>query len=211
MEITQLTQSSGESFVVELENGESFKTVLSVVADFSLYSGRELSDEELCEVRDASSLGKAKQRALRIIGAAALSEAALYERLVQKGESVGNAAACVSWLKDLGFLDDVEYAKNLVRHYAQKGFGRARVRDELYKRRVPRIYWDEALEQMPEQDDTIDRLLEKKLTYGAPCKKELKRATDALLRRGFSWEDVRAAISRYNDTHNISDTIEEDY
>ena len=205
MEITKLTQSSGESFVIELENGEVFKTVLSVVADFSLYSGRDLSDDELLEVQNASSLGKAKQRALRIIGAVPLSEAALYERLVQKGESEGNAAACVAWLKSLGFLDDIEYAKNLVRHYAQKGYGRLRIRDELYRRKIPRIYWDEALEQMPEPEDTIDRLLQKKLRSEEPDKKEIKRATDALLRRGFSWEEVRSALSRYSDAIAIED------
>lgn len=198
MEITLLKQTGAENYIIELSNGESLKTVFTVVADFSLYTGRELSDGELAAVKEASSLGCAKQRALRILGAASMSEMSLFDRLVLKGESERNAAQCVAWLKGLGYLDDTQYAKRLVSHYAKKGYGKARVRDELYRRKVPRALWDEALEAFPEQVETIDSLLRAKLKSENPDRKELKRATDALLRRGFSWEEVKSAVRRFS-------------
>lgn len=201
MEITLLKQTGGEAYVMELSNGESIKTVLSVVSDYSLYEGRELSDEELEAVRDASSLGRAKLRALRIIGAAAMSETALYERLVQKGESEKNAAACIAWLKSLGFLNDEAYAKQLVSHYAAKGYGKMRVRDELYRHKVPRRMWEDALSDFPDQSETIDKFLRTKIKSDNPDRKELKRASDALIRRGYSWNEVREAMNRYNGFH----------
>lgn len=197
MEIKLLKQTGGEAYVIELSNGESIKTVLNVVTEFSLYEGRQLTDEELEEVRDASTLGRAKLRALRIIGAAAMSETALYERLVQKGESEKNAAACVAWLKRLGFLDDWAYAEQLVSRYAAKGYGKLRVRDELYKHKVPSNMWDDVLSDFPHQSEAIDKFLRSKLHSETPDRKELKRACDALMRRGYSWSEVREAINRY--------------
>jgi len=200
VEITLLKQTGAESYIIELSSGESLKTVFTVVADFSLYTGRELSASELAAVREASNLGCAKQRALRIIGAAPMSEMSLFDRMVQKGESEKNAAECVAWLRGLGYLDDTQYARQLAVHYANMGYGKNRVRDELYRRKVPRALWDEALEAFPEPGEAIDTLLRAKLKSENPDRKELKRATDALLRRGFSWEEVKSAVRRFSDS-----------
>ena len=72
------------------------------------------------------------------------------------------------------------------------------MRDELFKRKVPRELWDEALEELPEQDDAVDRLLRSRLRGADPeDRTALKKATDALLRRGFSWEEIKTAVERY--------------
>jgi len=92
-----------------------------------------------------------------------------------------------------------------VRHYAAKGYGERRIRDELYRRKIPKEYWDAALEEMPEQDDKIDRLLRSRLRSEDPDRAEIKKATDFLLRRGFGWDEIKSALARYNSY------IEEDY
>lgn len=196
--ITALRQLSPERFELSIDGGESFKTTLNVVADFSLYAGRELTEEELEAVRSASELGRARERALRIIGTRPHSSRELYDKLVEKGESEENAAACVAWLIDAHLLDDEDYAAMVVRHCAAKGYGEKRVRSELFRRKLPRELWEPALEAMPEPDETIDRLLRSRLRSSEPDRAELKKATDALLRRGYGWEDIRAAVSRYN-------------
>jgi SOS response regulatory protein OraA/RecX len=43
----------------------------------------------------------------------------------------------------------------------------------------------------------IDELLQKKLKNYNPDRRELKKAVDSLYRRGFSWEEISAAILRY--------------
>ena len=84
----------------------------------------------------------------------------------------------------------------VVRHYAAKGYGRARIREELRRRKLPRELWDAALEELPEQSDTVERLLMQKLRGRAPEGAELRRACAALIRRGFSWEEVSSAAKR---------------
>ena len=96
----------------------------------------------------------------------------------------------------LCLLDDGEYAAMLVRHYAAKGFGVRRIRDELHRRKIPRELWDEALSELPEQDNTVDKLLRARLRSAEPDRVELKRATDALMRRGFTWDEIRQAVER---------------
>ena len=145
---------------------------------------------------EADALSKTKDRALKFLGMRPFGERELYDRLVEKGETEQNAAAVIAWLLELRLLDDGEYAAMLVRHYAAKGYGPRRIRGELHRRKIPRELWDEALSSLPEQDDTIDKLLRARLRSDEPDRVELKRATDALLRRGFNWDEIKAAVER---------------
>ena len=101
-------------------------------------------------------------------------------------------------MEELGYLNEPEYAGRIVQHYARKGFGERKIRDELYRRGVPRELWDEALAQIEEEDNVfaIDAFLEKKLK-GSHDPKDVKRASDALARRGFAWPEISDALRRY--------------
>ena len=100
-------------------------------------------------------------------------------------------------LEELGYLNDAAYAGQVVRHYSGKGYGERKVRDELYRRGIPREMWDEALEQSREPAQAIDDFLEKKLSGRVPDRKELKRISDALVRRGYRWSDINEGLRRY--------------
>lgn len=198
MTVTELREIRPEHYEVKFSDGSSMKMGLAVIADFSLYTGRELTQEEFAAITDASGLGRAKERALRMIGARPLSERELYDKLIEKGESEHHAAAVVARMLELRLIDDGEYARMLVRHYAAKGYGARRVRDELYRHKVNREHWDAALEEMPEADDTLDRLLASRMRGAPPSDRAaVKKASDALVRRGYSWEEIRSALYRY--------------
>ena len=100
-------------------------------------------------------------------------------------------------LVSLGFVDDRRYAPIVVRHYAAKGYGALRIRGELQRRGIPRELWDEAMAEMPEQDDTVDRLLRGKLRGAEIGDREaLRKATDMLRRKGYGWDEINAAVER---------------
>ena len=99
---------------------------------------------------------------------------------------------------DYGFVNDEEYAGMIARHYAAMGYGPGRVRTELHRRGVPKELWDDALAEMPEGTDTIDRLLATKLRgRDASDRKERDKAAAALFRKGYSWDAIRGALARY--------------
>jgi len=145
-----------------------------------------------------SNLEETKKRALKILGSRNFSEQEMLKRLTSKGETEENAAEAVRWLVELGYINDSDYATLIVRHYSAKGYGETRIRDELYKRGIPRDLWDEKLEEIDdgEMNDVALEFLKKKLR-GSEDKDDLRRASDALVRRGFSFDDARAVINRY--------------
>lgn len=203
--LTELKQTGPERFLARFDNGETVRTTLNVVSDLGLYSGKELSAEEYNQIKNESSLALCKQRALRIIGARPMSRKELRDRLKEKGETAENAEIVVDWLTELRLLDDEQYAAMCVRHYAAKGYGSGKIQNELYRRGIPREYWEAAMNEMPEQDDTIDRLLQKKIRSALPDRDEIRRAMDYLYRRGFRRDEINAAVQRWKEENEVDD------
>lgn len=125
------------------------------------------------------------------------SRVELLKKLMEKGVEETEAEEAVDRLVEIGFVDDARYAPIIVRHYAAKGYGAQRVKQELYRRGIPKELWDAAMEQMPEQEETVDRLLRSRLKSETPDRSELKKASDFLLRKGYSWDEINAALRRY--------------
>ena len=139
-----------------------------------------------------------KKRALKILGSRNFSEQEMLKRLTGKGETEENSAEAVRWLVELGYINDSDYATLIVRHYSAKGYGVVRIRDELYKRGISRELQEEKLDEINDEEigDAALEFLKKKLK-GSEDKDDLRRATEALARRGFSFDDARAAMNRY--------------
>lgn len=185
-------------FLVWFE-GESdpLKVTENEVVTFALVPGRTLEEEDLGRLKEAGGLSSAKARGARMLGERPLSRRELTRRLVEKGETPEHAQAAVDWLEELGALNELEYARSIVRHYTARGYGAQKLRQEFQRRGVPREIWDQALEEQSDPVDRVVSFLEKKLRGQTQDPKLLKRATDALLRRGFRWEEIRAGLSRY--------------
>jgi Uncharacterized protein conserved in bacteria len=126
------------------------------------------------------------------------SEKQLRDKLLEKDCDEADIDEVAAMCVDYGFLNDAEYAGMLTRYYASRGYGPGRIRTEFTRRGVPREYWEEALGQLPDGGETIDLLLEARLRGKDPSdRRELKKATDALFRKGYSWDDIKSAVSRY--------------
>lgn len=197
IEALEQTRSPQGKLRVRFDNGEALLMLPSAIAELGLYAGMELPDAAMDSIREACGAASARERAVRIVSASSVTRRELEHRLVQKGETAEHAAQAVQWLDELRLLDDKKTAAQIVQNGAARGYGAARIRQMLYEKRVPRELWDEALAQLPPQEDAIDRFLQRRFHGKTPDRLECKRATDALLRRGHSWEDIRRALARY--------------
>lgn len=164
------------------------------VEDFGLYTGLKLDDLKLEELRKAAGQMSAKMRAVRIVSAASVSRKDLEQRLIHKGEDPGQARKAVEWLEDLHLLDDRNTAEQIVHSCISKGYGLSRAKQALYEKRIPKELWDEALADYPDQTDAILSFLRSRLNERSD-ERAVKRAVDALLRRGHSYHCVREALS----------------
>ena len=201
MRISKLSASKHKKgrILVQLEGGELLRVGEREVAAFGLYAGKELTAEERSALEQAARESGLKDRALSLLTARPLSRKELTDRLLERADATEEEAEAVAdELERLGLLNDRAYAETLVRHYSAKGYGPYRLREELRRRGVPRAYWDEALDNLDDPAEAIDALLRQKLRGRTVDRKELKRASDYLARKGYSWTDISAALRRYD-------------
>ena len=189
-----------ERILVYLEGGDLLRITQSELLHFGLYAGLDLDGETVVELRKSAARSETRTRAANMISARPLSKKELSGKLRAKGASEEDAAAAAGWLEEIGALDDAAYAAMLVRHYSAMGYGEGRLRDELYRRGVPKDLWDEALAAAPEAEKVLERVIAQKTGGRPPDEKGRKRLCDMLLRRGFSWRDVKAAMNKTGET-----------
>lgn len=165
------------------------------VQDFGLYAGAELSDKQMAALRTAAGAMSAKMRAVRIVAATSISERDLEHRLVQKGEDPQQAKAAVQWMADMQLVDDQKTAEQVVNRCISKGYGLQRAKQALYEKRIPKEYWEDVLADYPDQTESIVAFLRSRLGESWE-ERDLRRAMDALLRRGHSYSEIRRGLQQ---------------
>ena len=182
---------------VRFADGTAMKLYRQTIEDFSLYTGAELDDEQMTKLRDSASAMSAKMRAVRIVASANVSKGDLEKRLIHKGEDPDKAKDAVKWMADMDILDDHRTAQQIVQRCISKGYGISRAKQALYEKRIPKEYWEAALAQYPCQNEHIRNFLVSRLDADSD-QKEIRRAVDALLRRGHTYSQIRRELELLN-------------
>ena len=182
-------------YAVHFSDGTVMRLYRQTVEDFGLYTGKELSDEEMETLQEAAGQMSAKMRAVRIVSASSVTKRDLEQRLVHKGEDPDQAKEAVQWMSELNLLDDSRVAEQVVQRCISRGYGLQRAKQALYEKNVPKQYWEDALADYPDQLEKIVDFLRDRLGEEYD-ERELKRAIDALMRRGHGYAVIRKALSR---------------
>lgn len=188
---------------MQFSDGTVMRLYKQTVQDFGLYSGLELTEEEYMRLQQAAKQMSAKMRAVRIVSASSVSKKDLEQRLIQKGEDASCAKEAVAWMEELSLVDDRKTAEQIVSRCISKGYGLSRAKQALFEKRIPKEYWQEVLEDYPDQQDAIRTYIENHLSDPSD-RKELKKVIDALLRKGHSYSAIRRAL-------DCADMLEEEY
>ena len=182
--------------LVWLTDGACLKITEQELLDFGLRAGDAVDEETCRRLKAAAGVSDTRSAAAEIMGRRAMSRRDLERKLLEKGASQAEARYAAEWMEAIGAVNDSEYAAMLVRHYGHQGYGAGWVREKLREKGVPCELWDEALEQLPEPEEQIERFLKSKLRGGMPEENQRRKLAAALARRGFEWSDVRAALNR---------------
>lgn len=182
-------------YAVHFSDGTVMRLYRQTVEDFGLYTGKELSDEEMETLQEAAGQMSAKMRAVRIVSASSVTKRDLEQRLVHKGEDPDQAKEAVQWMSELNLLDDSRVAEQVVQRCISRGYGLQRAKQALYEKKVPKQYWEDALADYPDQLEKIVDFFRDHLGEEYD-ERELKRAIDALMRRGHGYAVIRKALSR---------------
>ena len=190
----KLSPDRAGRYWVTFEDDSRIGLYRHTVEDFGLYTGMELSEEQLEALRTAAGQMSAKMRAVRIVSASSVSKKDLQQRLIRKGEDPEQAKEAVQWMEDLHLLNDRNTAEQVVHSCISKGYGLQRAKQALYEKQIPKKYWDEVLEDYPDQNEKIESFLRSRLDADSD-QKQIKKAIDALIRRGHSYGTIRQVLN----------------
>ena len=192
--------SSGETYMVSLENEETIKMEAETVLKFHLKEGETYENDFWQEVLADNNYLSTRRRAFNILGYHAQSEKQLYLKLREKTDKE-TALAVTKKMRELGLIDDDKLLKEKVRQLVLvKKYGRKRIVCDLSQKGFAPAEINSAIDEL-ETDDVgmVCEIIEKKylsvLSNGDY--KTVQKVTAALLRRGFSYDTIKAAISQY--------------
>lgn len=190
-------------YLVKLDDDTILRVTEDIVLDFSLHRGKELTIEEAQTLEQQGEKALLKQKALHLLSRKPVSRKDLEKKLREWDATPEEIEEITGRLEELGLIHDAHYAKLLVENCQRKGYGLGRIKQEFYKHGIPRDLWEDALEECQSHDLAIDRYLQQKLKGQQPDKKQIKKVSDALARRGFGWSDIRSGLLRYEEEQSL--------
>ena len=107
MIIGEIRKIAADRYLVQTD-GEPVRTTANVIAEFRLYSGKDLEEQDLEEFRLHSARALAREHALEIVSRRAMSVKELCRKLAEKGYEESIIRSCADWLVENRFLNDAE-------------------------------------------------------------------------------------------------------
>ena len=162
-------------------------------------AGVEIDDEDLHNLVIESNNKRAKEKALWLISYRDHSEKELVDK-IKRDYSEESALAAVAKLKDLGLVNDENYAR---RYYKELTLGSKHLsprgaKYKLMEKGIDRNLIDIIMEETEvDQREQIRIIIEKKYKNFTTDEKYKRRAISGLQRKGFSWDDIKSVMSEY--------------
>ncbi|MBQ8304933.1 MAG: regulatory protein RecX [Blautia sp.] len=142
----------------------------------------------------------ARHKALSLLEHKDRTERELRERLLRAGYGEEETEDAVAYAASYGYINDERYASNYIFGHMH-GRSRGRILTELQQKGISRemamAAWEETVgdEDTNEQQLLLDAILRKYPSGSELDHKKMRSLYGYLLRRGFSYEDIRSAIS----------------
>lgn len=195
MKIIKIEKFKGQTYGVYFEEEEPVFINSEIVAEFNLKEGIDIPESAVSEIVRANDIRRARERALYLLDAREYSYTELFKKLeVNYDEDI--CYEVLNRLAELGLINDRRYAERLGEYLIEKKrFGRYRASQEMYRRGLSREIINETLDKYDE--DSVVRLYElvkEKYERYMTDEKGINKVRNALVRKGFSYDDINVVI-----------------
>lgn len=171
-----------------------------VCVDFGLCEGLNLTLEQIEKIKFESEYQRAKSRALWYLDRMDYTEKKLFEKLVMAGFDKKASAKVLSNLTEFGIVDDMRFATRYAERLMESNISKRQAMQKLYQKGVP---YDLAKEVLANQEvdvnSQLSELIAKKYANKLSSENGAQKVFAALVRRGFSYSDVKSALNKYNE------------
>jgi regulatory protein len=195
MKITSIKQQVKQAnrYSVFVDGKYSFSLSEAALLDSKIFSGQEIAPTELDKLKKMSASDKAFGAALRYVAMRPRSSGEMADYFRRKGVDEPTGQQISERLAGIGLLDDLAFAKawvasrRLLRHVSVR-----RLKMELQQKRVSsEIIQNVLAEDTGNDRQTLKDIIEKKRSRYPDTQKLMQH----LARQGFSYDDIKAALS----------------
>lgn len=205
MIITEITPAKGKLFEILLDSGDKLWLHADLLAESGLSVGDTLDAEQVAALRQRAAEHRAYEYGLYLLEKRSYSYRELYDKLMTAPNAQEDAVLlALEKLTRYGFLNDALYAEQLARHFVEgKKFGIRRAEYEMRHRGLSQSDIDDALSEYDTPEKISEQLLEllqkKYARYltDPDDRKMTEKVTAALVRRGYTFQQIRYAIEDY--------------
>ena len=205
MKILEINPAKGKLFEIVLENEQKLWLHADLVQSEFLRTGDDLDEERIVDLKRQAAEHRAYEYGLYLLEKRGYSYRELYGKLIAAPHAQEDAVlAALEKLMRYGFLNDAVYAEQLARHFVEvKKFGIRRAEYEMRHRGLSQEDIDDALAEYNDAEKISAQLLEilqkKYARYltDPDDRKATEKVTAALVRRGYTYQEIRYAIEDY--------------
>lgn len=195
MKITKLEgQKNRKRFNLEIDGSFYAGIDQSLVSDYDLYVGKDITGKELIEIKNENTFRQGLKKAFSLLETRMNSEIELERKLRRKFDFTATKKV-IKRLKELGYINDEVFAENWV-----KDRGRTRgqfvLRSELRQKGVDNNIIEAAIEgrDLDEVVRNATELVTKKKWDVEDKWKKRKLVTNYLSRRGYNYNVIEKVI-----------------
>ncbi|HAY72273.1 MAG TPA: hypothetical protein DCY31_00190 [Ruminococcaceae bacterium] len=208
----KITAKSGRKDKIHIYTDGEYLLTVDEIFWFSCgyVSGDEIDEEELTAFKEAAGSRRAFNSALNSLDYRDHSEREIRTKLLRKYDA-DYVEEAVGKLIDLDLVNDERYAENYARElYEHKKFGKMRIKSELRAKGIAADIANEAVDALFEDEDpdNIQRIVDiigKRYYNRMNDDVGRKKVFAALQRMGYSFSDIREAMSEFSDDEYFED------
>jgi regulatory protein len=206
--VTQISEHPRKPgrYIIDVDGHEFAVVNVDALTEAKIKIGVVLDDARAAQLREANEVVETYDRALNLLAFRARSARELGRRLMEKGASAACTEKVIAKLREVGLIDDADFARQVARSKISGGASRRRLHQELFKRGVARDVADAAVSEVID-DENVDevavaeRVARKRLPSlaSADPQSRRRRLYSFLARRGHDSETIRLVMARVLD------------
>lgn len=192
-----LCETKGRKIYVDPELCEGFYLYPGEVRRYKLEDGKQVTEEELTQIRKTCALPRAKKRAMGILVKQDKTEQELRQKLEQSMTDSISLEETMEYLRSFGYVNDYRYASDYIRNKKKRKSYRL-IRSELKKKGIPEEVLEQVFAEAGEQKgEDIREQIEKYIRKYPEMNREARQKVCAhFYRKGYAGSLVMETLER---------------
>lgn len=178
-----------------------FACSAEIIYNYGLKSGEKIDIDKIKSIIEEDNYIKCKNDALHSIERAYKTQKQIVEKLLAKGYEKSTIDKVILFLKEYNFLDDSKFAEMYVKEKLASQ-GRNKIKYSLIQKGLDESIIKEKLQNIDKEkeENSLEKIgmskYEQLIKREEDTRKIYKKLGDYLMRRGYSWEDIKSFLNR---------------